>query len=39
MKRVFYAVVTALLTLLAFANVAGACHFTNYQPEVPSKLR
>ena len=39
MRRMFYFVVTTVLTLLAFANVAGACHFTNYQPEVPSKMR
>jgi len=39
MRRFFVALVTSLLTLLAFANVAGATNFTSYQPEIPSKLR
>lgn len=38
MKRIMISVVAAILTLLAFANVAFATGSWGYQPEVPNKL-
>ncbi|GAW91432.1 AgrD family cyclic lactone autoinducer peptide [Calderihabitans maritimus] len=38
MKRVVLTLAAAVLTLLAFANVAAATGFWSYQPEVPDKL-
>ena len=39
MKSKLIALFTALLTILAFANVASACGPFSYQPEVPSILK
>lgn len=42
MKRITLWLVTALVGILTFAsfvNVAGACHWMFYEPEVPAKLR
>ncbi len=39
MKRLFLTLVAALVTLLAYANVAAATGNWSYQPEVPGKLR
>ncbi|CEP67977.1 Staphylococcal AgrD [Moorella glycerini] len=38
MKRVLVILAAALLSLLAFANVAAATGPWSYQPEVPDKL-
>jgi cyclic lactone autoinducer peptide len=38
-KKALCALVSGILTLLALANVASACMFTNYQPDLPAKLK
>lgn len=38
MKRISLAAITALLTVLATASVAGACWWSLYQPRVPKSL-
>jgi cyclic lactone autoinducer peptide len=39
MKRLLGSVVVALLTVLAMSNLAMACNWFWYQPEVPQSLR
>ncbi|MGI6711221.1 MAG: cyclic lactone autoinducer peptide [Bacillota bacterium] len=39
MKRIIVSLFTTFFTLLALANVAGACSSWGYQPEIPPSLR
>jgi cyclic lactone autoinducer peptide len=39
MKKAILTLMGAVVTLLAFANIAAACGPYGYQPEVPANLR